>query len=551
MGTGGSGVGGGTGGQATGGVGGVTAGQGGSVAAGAPGAGAPGQPVLDAGNVVLRRLNRSEYNNTVRDLMGGTSLRPADALSIDQAADGFDTVGEALSITMAQLEALDQGATALVEEVFALPAADNRRRSVLVCDTAAASEDCSRQILSAFARRAFRRPVLEAEIASLLGLMQSARSAGNSYEEALEAAMRAVLLSPHFLYLVEKNSPGSAGAALPVNDYELAARLSYFLWSTMPDDELSAEADAGTLARDGAALQATAERMLAVPKASAFIEDFVGQWLTLRRLALVEPSAVTYPNYDESLRDAAVEETQRFVGALLAENAPLETLITADFTFANDALGRQYGKTITGSDFQRVSIADTPRAGILGQMSILMQTSHPSVTSPTKRGAWVLEQLLCSPPDPPPGDLTIEPLGEPPPGETLRQHLEKHRSDPKCAGCHAVMDPIGFGLENFDAIGTYRTVDNGAPVDATGVFEDVPFVGARELATLLAADPRFANCTAKQLLTYAVGRPFDEPDGLAYAGALSAQTRAGGRPGFRDLIQAVVASEAFRTRRGE
>jgi hypothetical protein len=339
--------------------------------------------------------------------------------------------------------------------------------------------------------------------------------------------------------------------ALPVNDHELATRLSYFLWSTMPDPELSAEADAGTLTRDGAALLATASRMLAASKASALTENFVGQWLTLRRLDLVVPDPLTFPDYDVSLRDAAVEETERFVGALLAENAPLETLITADFTFLNQGLGSHYGKTVAGPDFQRVSMADTPRVGILGQMSFLAQTSHPSFTAPTKRGVWVLEQLLCSPPEPVPDDLMVEPLGEPEPGQTLREKLEEHRSDPKCAGCHDVMDPIGFGLENFDAIGAYRTVDNGAAVDASGTIDEVPFVGARELSTLLAADPRFVGCTSRQLLTYAVGRPFEAPDARAYAEALVAEARAGGRRGFRDLIETVVGSEAFRTRRGE
>jgi hypothetical protein len=319
----------------------------------------------------------------------------------------------------------------------------------------------------------------------------------------------------------------------------------------MPDAELSTEADAGALTRDGALLRATAGRMLTASKASALTENFVGQWLTLRRLALLAPNPGTFPSYQESLRDAAVEETERFVSALISDNAPVETLITADFTFVNEELGRHYGKTVTGPAFQRVSMADTARVGIFGQMSFLAQTSYPSFTSPTKRGVWVLEQLLCSPPDPVPGDLVIEPLGEPDPGQTLRQKLEQHRADPKCAGCHAVMDPIGFGLENFDAIGAYRTDDHGVAVDASGTIEEVSFVGARELSTLLAADPRIASCAAKQLLTYAVGRPFEAPDAHAYAAALVAQARAEGRHGYRDLIETVVGSEAFRTRRGE
>jgi hypothetical protein len=526
-------------------------GQGGATpAGGAAGAGVRSPPVLDAGRVVLRRLNRAEYDNTVRDLLG-TSLRPADKLPNDETAAGFDTVGEALSLTLAHLEVLEQGATDLVDELFALPVANSRRTSVLVCDLASASEDCSRQVLTAFARRAFRRPVVDSDITPLVALVQRARDAGNSYEEALRAALRAVLLSPHFLYMVERSAPGSGGAALPVNDHELATRLSYFLWSSMPDAELSAQADAGTLTRDAAALQVAVGRMLSAPNASALTENFAGQWLTLRRLPLVVPDPQTFPSYDVALRDAAVEETERFVQALLAENAPVETLLTADFTFVNQALGSFYGLTTTGPDFQRVSLVGTDRVGILGQMSFLMQTSHPSFTSPTKRGVWVLEQLLCSPPDPPPGDLMIEPLDEPAGGQTVRQALAQHREDPKCAGCHAIMDPIGLGLENFDAIGAYRAVEKGMPVDASGTLEEVPFVGARELSSLLAADARVSSCTMQQLLTYAVGRPFEAPDAHAYAAALVAEARAGARSGFRDLIETVVGSEAFRTRRGE
>ncbi|HEX6278351.1 MAG TPA: DUF1588 domain-containing protein, partial [Polyangiaceae bacterium] len=292
-------------------------------------------------------------------------------------------------------------------------------------------------------------------------------------------------------------------------------------------------------------------RMLLDTKAAQLTENFAGQWLTLRRLKLFAPSTKTFPNFDMELRDAAVEETERFFSALVTDNAALETLLTADFTFVNSALGEHYGVLASGADFQRVSLAATARAGILGQMSFLAATSHPAVTSPSKRGVWVLEQLLCDAPNPPPGDVEIPSFEEPVPGQTLRQRLEKHRESDQCAGCHAEIDPVGFGLENFDAIGAYRTEDNGLPVDSTGDFREVPFSGARELAALLATDPRFASCVARQLLTYAVGRTFIAQDGKDYATALAAHARANGQSGFRDLIVNVVRSEAFRTRRGE
>jgi len=559
-GTGGQGAGSGQAGAASGGSGGSSVGgTAGSGSGGTAGTGTLPPLVLDDGKVVLRRLNRAEYNNSVRDLLS-TSLLPADRLPKDESVEGFDTVGDGLHFTLQHIEVFEQGATEVVDELFALPAGDARRASVLVCEPDANSESCTREILSGFARRAFRRPVAESEIAKLLLLVEALRADGNSHEDALKAALGSILLSPHFLYMVEKSSPSGAGVAFPVSDHELATRLSYFLWSSLPDPELSADADAGVLTTDGAALLAAMTRMLSDSKAAALIENFAGQWLTLRRLPLVVPSPRTFPDFGgEQTLDAAVEESERFFAALIAENAPLEALLTADFTFANQDLGEYYGIPIGGAGFERVSTSGTPRLGILGQMSFLAQTSHPSHTSPTKRGAWVLEQLLCAPPDPPPADLMIEPLGEPDPNQTVRQKLEAHQTVPACAGCHVVIDPIGFGLENFDAIGQYRSVENGLTVDSSGTLivdssgtlEEAPFSGARELANLLVSDSRFAGCVSKQLLTYAVGRSFHAPEATAYADALVKHARAGGLHGFRDLIATVVQSEAFRTRRGD
>ena len=552
-GTGGATAGGSSGGASSGASGSSSAGTGGfggnSGTAGTGGTGAPPPLVLDSGRVVLRRLNGPEYNNTVRDLLG-TSLRPTDKIvEGDESAEGFDTVGDALSMQLSRFEVLEQGATELVDELFTQPATSARRTAVLVC-TDAASETCQRQILTGFARRAFRRPVADLEITNLLGLIQKARTAGNSADDSLKAGLRAVLISPHFLYMVER-TPAAAGVAVPVNAHELATRLSYLLWSSMPDAELFAAADDGTLASDPVALQAETARMLQDAKASQLTENFAGQWLTLRRLKLFAPSPQTFPNFSMALRDAAVEETERFLAALIQDNAPLETLVTADFSFVNGSLGQYYGVSASGADFQRVSLSATPRVGILGQLSFLGATSHPAVTSPSKRGLWVLEQLLCEPPNPPPPDVDIPSFDEPVPGQTVRQRLEKHREREECAGCHAEIDPVGFGLENFDAVGAYRELDNALPVDATGTFRDTDFSGAKELAELVATDPRLAGCVARQLLTYAVGRTFITPEGKNYSTALAAHARASGRTGFRDMIDAVVQSEAFRTRRGE
>jgi hypothetical protein len=239
------------------------------------------------------------------------------------------------------------------------------------------------------------------------------------------------------------------------------------------------------------------------------------------------------------------------------DNAPVATLISADFTFANQRLGQHYGTAVSGPDFQRISLSTTPRLGVLGQVSFLMGNSHPAFTSPTKRGVWVLEQLLCDGPPPPPPN--ISPLTAPATGATVRETLEQHRKDPTCAACHKVFDPIGLGLENFDALGGYREAEAGQPVDASGNLlvrdanggsKETSFSGLRELATLLSQDARLQNCLAEQMLTYAVGRSFQGPSGHHYAETL-VQSAGAAQPGVRDLLKAVVQSDAFRNRRGE
>jgi hypothetical protein len=517
----------------------------------ATGSGGAATAAEDAGNRVMTRLNHADYNNTVRDLLG-TSSRPADKLPDDETAEGFDTIGDVLSLSPLHFETLEQAAGQLIDELYALPATDPHRSAVLVCQLQTGAEaDCARQILSGFARRAYRRPVTDAEVTSLLQLVETVRAAGETYEESLKAALRSILISPNFLYMIEKKPAVAAGVLAPVSDHELATRLSYFLWSSMPDAALFAAADAGSLTQDPAKLDAEVQRMLDDPKADALVKDFGGQWLPLRRLDLVEPDKQTFPQYDQTLRDDAVSETEHFLQTLISENAPVATLLTAPFTFVNKRLGDFYGVSAAGSDFQRVDLSGTPRTGILGQASFLMATSHPAVTSPTKRGVWVLEQLLCSPPPPPPPDVMAGPLTASAPGQTVRQQLEAHRQMEPCATCHTLMDPIGLGLENFDAIGQYRTMDNGAPVDASGNLNGQNFTGLRELTALLQGDPRLQGCFTRQLLTYAVGRTFTSAGARGYVDALVQSASAGGHSGMRDMIAAVVQSEAFRSRRGE
>jgi hypothetical protein len=501
---------------------------------------------LDGGRTPLRRLNRVEYDNTVRDLLG-TALRPGDRLPGDEVDHGFDTLGAAISVSPVHVELFAAAAEELVDELLALPAADPRRGRVLVCP--GTDDGCTRQILAGFARRAFRRPIAEAELTGLLALARKAREATGRSDDGLRAALRAILLSPHFLFRVERDrAPAPApDEAQPISEHELAARLSYFLWSSMPDDELARAADEGRLA---AGIDAQLTRMLADRKAEALSRDFAGQWLFTRAIDQFEPSRTVYRGYDDRLRAAMRVETERFFGTLLAEDHPVERLLTADFSFVNDRLARHYGLPAAGAQHERVSLSSTPRRGLLGHGSFLLVTSQPERTSPVIRGAWVLEQLLCTSPPPPPPEVEAFEAPKPGDGTTLRQRLEQHRANPECAACHNLIDPIGLGLENFDGVGAYRATDNGRPVDATGTLLDGSrFSGPAELAALLARDDRFVACATQQLLTYALGRGFEDGPGSAYVEELTRRARAAGGT-WPALVRTIVASEAFRTRRG-
>lgn len=505
--------------------------------------------VLDEGRTTLRRLTRSEYTNTLRDLLG-TTQRPGDALPEDEVVEGLDSVGSALSFALVHLETMEGKTGELLDELFALPVDDPRRTKVLMCPPSPEDSECTRQILSTLARRAFRRPVQDQEIDALVELVAAAQAATNGFEESLKAGLQAVLLSPHFIYRVELSGGPSSTESEQLSSHELATRLSYFLWSTMPDDELAAAADDGSLI-DEAELRVQVERMLSDPKIEGLTENFAGQWLALRRLPEVTFDATLFPDYDESLRTSAAQETAHFFESLVADDLPLDSLLTADFTYVDGRLAEHYGiDGVVGTEFVRVPTAGTPRVGLLTQASVLMATSQPSRTSPVKRGIWVLEQLLCSPPPPVPSDIEIEDL-ELPEDATVRQTLEAHRADPGCASCHKVIDPLGFGLENFDAIGAYRTTENGQAVDASGILNGTSFDGPDELVQLVAASEQLAGCVAQQLLTYAVGRNFHEPSAKKYARAFSQHTTRAGQDTWRQFLTAIVMSEAFQTRRPE
>lgn len=412
-------------------------------------------------------------------------------------------------------------------------------------DVAAAS-----LILRNFAHRAFRRPVVNAEVDRLVAIYKKARAGGDAFEPALKLALQAVLVSPHFLFRIERDRPTeSPDGVADLSPYEVASRLSYFLWSSMPDDALLSAAARGKLL-DEATLEEQTKRMLADPKAWAFVEAFAGQWLQTRSLENITPDVEAYSTWDEPLRNAMIQETQLFFQAMLGENRPISDFLTADFTFVNERLAKHYGiKDVRGKQFQRVSLAGTPRAGLLTQASFLTLTSNPTRTSPVKRGKWILENLLNTPPPPPPPDVPSLDEDKGPLTGTLRQKLEKHRENPVCNSCHQRMDPLGLAFENFDGIGRFRTHEGRDRIDAGGVLPSgEKFEGADGLRKILVTrKDQFRKCLVEKLMTFALGRGLEKADRPAIDRLCQKSVEKKDR--FAEIILEVVKSEPFRKRK--
>jgi hypothetical protein len=402
-----------------------------------------------------------------------------------------------------------------------------------------------------FAKRAWRRPPTTAEIESLGRLGDDVAAQGGTFDEGLALGMRAVLSSPHFLFKVERDPHSRSAGAHPLSDHELATRLSYFLWASTPDDALLQLADEGRM-HDPATLAAQVQRMVQDPRAQGFVDSFSGQWLATRALDDVNPDYVYFPAWNETLKEAMRQETHLVFKELMRSQRSFLDLFDADFTYLNDPLAAHYGLTPPGSN-EPVRVPLSPsgqRSGIFTHASILSVTSQPRRTSPVKRGKWALDQILCI--DIPPPPAGVEGMLDQPgtPVGTLRERLEQHRANPECAACHSYLDPIGLGLENYDAIGAWRSHDNGEPVDPSGQFPDGrTFAGPRQMAALVKADPNTPRCIAERVLIYALGRgltPADE----AHLDEIEQQFAAGGHR-FESLLTAIVRSEAFRMRRGE
>ena len=425
------------------------------------------------------------------------------------------------------------------------------RRKIFGCRPARPAQEpaCARTILKALAHRAFRRPVTNADLQPLYGFYEKARATGD-FENGIQAAIEAMLVSPEFLFRIEQDPRGALpGTPHRITDVELASRLSFFLWSTMPDDELLDLAERGGLS-EPSALERQVRRMLDDPRADALVSNFAGQWLQLRTIATLRPDPVILP-FDEALRQAFLTETTLFVSSIFREDRSLLDLLDGDYTFLNQRLAEHYGiPRVYGSQFRRVTLTDPNRRGLLGQGSVLTVTSYPNRTSVVQRGKWILENLLGTPPPPPPPDvpeLKAAPHGKP---LSLREQMQEHRSNPTCAACHARMDPIGFALENYDAVGQWRTKDAGAPIDASGRLPDgTEFTGPDGLRQLLMTKYRddFVRTATEKLLTYALGRGIEYYDGPT----IRSIDRDAARDNYRmsSLILAVVKSAPFQMRR--
>lgn len=633
---------------------------------------------VDVGRVTLHRLNRAEYNNTIRDLFYGLDVSPADVFPADDHSFGFDNIADALNTTPLLVELYERAAEQVLDEAFAAPAGEPMRveaetaggsagaeccggfwnlttngtidfavdaevdgdyalivraagqdgpgpapnmvvtldgaeqLAVDVIGTVDAPEDveldvsltagahvvtveftndtydpdagidtnllvdyvdlippageggvrdqlvacaqgepgCTDETVRTFAERAWRRPLTDEELAELVAFVEFAQDDGETWDEGLKLAMKAALLSPHFIFRVEIDPEPQSLEPHLVSDFELASRLSYFLWSSMPDDALFELARAGELNEPDAIAQQV-ERMLADPKASALAENFAGQWLYTRALneELVKDSQ-TYPDFDTALREDMRTEMELLIAAVIEEGRGLDELFNGRETFVNDRLAAFYGLPPVGTDdFVRVSLEGTNRKGLLTTGGLMSVLAHPNVTSPIKRGKWVVEQLLCIEPPPPPPDAetTVDPSFDEGP---MRDRLAKHREDPSCAACHELMDPPGLAFEHYDGIGAWRDMEGPYEIDPSGTLPiGGDFADALEMVDLIASSEEFSHCVAEKVLLYGLGRGIEKYDEDIIGEAADAFSASGYQ--LQTLITQLATSDNFRMRRGE
>jgi mono/diheme cytochrome c family protein len=414
--------------------------------------------------------------------------------------------------------------------------------------TLADDEKCARTILSSLARRAYRGPVSDADMTRLLDFYAKERSSGGDFDAGIEGALRFLLVHPRFLYRVEQDPASIArGATYRVSDLELASRLSFFIWSSIPDDELLTVATAGRL-KNPVVLEQQVRRMLKDERARALGSNFAGQWLYLRNLRGLQPDADVFPDFDHNLREAVQRETELLFESIVLEDKPVTTLLNADYTYLNERLARHYGvPNVYGTQFRRVAVTDDARKGLLGHASVLALTSQNNRTSPVLRGKYVLSNILGTPPPSPPA--VVPPLDENPgKAKSMRDRMEEHRKSPACSGCHKLMDPIGLALENFDGIGRWRTTDNGAIIDAASQLADGTAIdGPAALRRAILRNPdMFVRNTTEMLLSYGIGHGIEYYD-MPFVRAIVKDAQRSGYT-FSSLVLGIVKSAPFQSR---
>jgi hypothetical protein len=506
---------------------------------------------LDVGRVGIHRLNNAEYDNTIRDLLGVDPGAKATFIP-DEKALGFDNIASAFGMTAAQYAQYFSAGQQLSTKAFA---DEGLRKRIVTCTPAAANDTtCLRDVVKAFGLRAYRRPLRDDELTALMKVGTDALALGEDFNAAVRQVVNAAIVSLPFLYRIEFDPDPTSKTPRTLNSYELASRLSYLQWSTMPDDQLFGLAASGELLKEDV-LNKQIDRMLADRRSSEFLVNFAGQWLGMRDLQGHQVEKTAFPDWDEPLREAMLSEGHSYFAEFLTGDKKLDEFFTADINFVDAKLGKLYGITGSGTGISKVTNTTDQRVGFLGLASFLTHTSFSYRTAPTLRGVWILENLLCEHIPPVPNDVPELDSPAAPAmmnqNQNVRVRLAEHRKDPACAGCHTLLDPMGLGLENFDAIGRYReTYPNGDRIDASGELPDgSKFNGLPALAALLGKDPRFLDCASEKLMTYALSRELTDAD-KPFLGRIRDAWKKQGL-GARNLLKAVVLSDSFRLRRGE
>jgi len=491
------------------------------------------------GSSPIRRLTRTEYDNTVRDLLGDTS-EPARNFPTEEIALGFDNSATARGVTAPLIEQYLLAAEGLATRA-------STRNDVLPCDPASAGEaSCADRFIRTFGQNAYRRPLDDDEVRALQTSFDEGRRTG-TFQTGVRYVIEHVLQSPSFLYRVELGEPSvPPGAVAKLTGWERASRLSYFLWQTMPDRALFAAAASGELATKEQIL-AQARRMLADPKARPTLAKFADQWLGLDKVDNVVKDTIQFPEFNRALPALLKEETRRFVADVVwNRGGGLTMLLTSPYTFVNDKTAPLYGLAAPpGAEFVRVDLDERRRSGILTQLAFLNFAAKPNQTSPVRRGQFVRTSLMCDPPSSPPPEINVT-VPEPQPGQTGRERFAAHTTNPGCAGCHRKMDLIGFGFEHYDAVGRYRDVDAERPVDASGEVVANPigsFDGAVELARKLSQSDEVRQCLGKQWFRFAFGREESADDACALASLYREIAKDGGS--VQALVLAITQTDTF------